>query len=165
MSVHQAASGARLSGCCSTLPGMGVENEDDGSDLGTAAELLFELGKVQAASLLLDASIAERQFLDIAFALPLDDRPGISLFEVTLEVPRFLVERFTEDIVVDVQEALNEVMKRDHVYVKDLRVRAALTPAGPQWREGLQARMTPRATNQASIGPRGRPLPRRRHRE
>jgi len=127
---------------------------DDGNDLGSAAELLFEQGKTQAASLLLDASIVDRQFLDVAWLLPLDDRPGISLFAVTLDVPRFLVERFTGDIVADVQEALNEVMERERVHVKELHVRPAITPAGPDWRETLQTRMAPRATNQANIGPR-----------
>ena len=144
-----------MSGRCSSVRQVTDEEDwDDGQDLGSAAELLFEQGKTQAASLLLDAKIVERQYLDIAFLLPLDDRPGITLFAVTLEVPRFLVERFTVGVQADVQEALNEVLERDRAHVKELNVRAAITPAGDDWRETLAARMQPRATNQANIGPR-----------
>lgn len=128
-------------------------SEDDADDLGTAAQVLFEDGKSKAAALLIDARIVERQYLDTGF--PLDDEaPGIDLFAVVLEVPRFLVERFDDEVVSDIQDALNEVMLRDHVYVKDVRVRSELKRADKDWRQSLQARMAPRVTNQASIGPR-----------
>lgn len=127
--------------------------ENDAKDLGTAAQLLFEDGKTQAAALLTDARIARRDYIDTAFPLR-GDASGFDVFEVWLEVPRFLVERFTGEVIADVRDALNEVLERDNVHVRELAVRADITPAGDDWREGLLARMSPKPTNQASIGPR-----------
>ncbi len=45
-------------------------------------------------------------------------------------------------------------MEREQIYVQSVRVRSALKPANKDWRESLQARMTPRVTNQATVGPR-----------
>lgn len=128
------------------------DTPSDAEDLGTAAQLLFEEGKVQAAALLIDARIARREYMDTVFPIH-GEGPGTDLFEVYLEVPRFLVERFAEEIVSDVQGALNEVLEAEHIAVYQLHVRAQITPAESDWRQTLSARMAPRTTNQASVGP------------
>jgi hypothetical protein len=97
------------------------DTPSDAGDLGTAAQLLFEEGKLQAAALLIDARIARREYVDTGF--PVDSGgPGTDLFKVYLEVPRFLVERCTEEVITDVQNALNEVLEVEHLYVYGLAV-------------------------------------------
>ncbi len=131
-----------------------TQDESDANDLGTAAKLLLEDGKIKSAALLLDARIVERNYVDTGF--PMDSDTGIDLFNVVIEAPRFLVERFDDEVVSEVTEALNEALQADHVHVMRLEVRAVVTPASANWREELEARLSPRATNQASVGPRMR---------
>lgn len=125
----------------------------DAADLGTAAELLFDAGKVQAAALLIDARIAERIYVDTGFPV-VGDGPGTDLFNLVLEVPRFLLRRFNDEVVSDIQDAFNEVQEPNHIHVVDVRVRAAITPASADWRETLTTRVPPQTTYQANIGPR-----------
>jgi hypothetical protein len=128
------------------------DTDDDAEDLGTAAQLLFEEGKVQAAALLIDARISRRDYIDLLMPL-YEDGPGTTMYRVYLEVPRFLIERFTDEVIADIREALNEVLENDRIYVQAVELRAAIEPAGADWRATLEARMAPKATNQASVGP------------
>lgn len=56
----------------------------DAEDLGVAAELLLEQGKVQAAALLTDAKHGGLFFVEIA---KLDDGTTIGIFDMALDVP------------------------------------------------------------------------------
>ncbi|MFI6029574.1 hypothetical protein [Amycolatopsis magusensis] len=123
----------------------------DDIDLGTAAGLLLDDGKTQAAALLVDAHLVA-DYVDTGFSMSGED-PGTDLFNVVLEVPRTQVEKFTDEILKDISTALNEVMNPQHVHVLGIQVRAQIEPASPQWRDELRKRLAPNPVNQASIGP------------
>jgi hypothetical protein len=94
----------------------------------------------------------ERSYVDTGFPLDGGETEAIDLFNAAMEVPRFLVERFTDEIRSAVYDALNEVMHTQSVHVLRLDVRGALPPASPDWRADLQSKLAPRVTNQGTVG-------------
>jgi hypothetical protein len=122
-------------------------------DLGAAAGLLLDDGKTQAAALLVDARLSA-EYVDTGFPMfGASEGAAIDLFNAVLEVPRFLVERFTEDIESEIHHALNEVMEPQSVHILNLRIRGTVEPATRDWRERVLARLNPDPVNQANIGP------------
>jgi hypothetical protein len=128
-----------------------ASNSGDDLDLGAAAGLLLDDGKTEAAALLVEAHL-HVEYVDTGFPLVGEGKPT-HLFDVVLEVPRALVQRFSDEIESEIHRALNEVMEPQSIHILNLRVRGAIEPAPPDWRERAVARLSPNPVNQASIGP------------
>jgi hypothetical protein len=131
--------------------GLRPDGEPDGltpdqERLGQAAELLVQDGKMQAASLLLDVRAIHTSDLEWREYAPI---------LVTLEVDHFLLERFTQEILDDIMEALKEAY-RDVTEVKRLYVRRVI-PNAAGWRERVEAALSGNPRNNAVLAPSSRP--------
>jgi hypothetical protein len=126
---------------------MPVDIED--VHLGTAAQLLLEQGKQEAAALLLDVRAIEYINMDLLF--PLDGGEGeIVKATAKLFVEPSLLPRFTDEITRQVYEALHEAALSHEHYVDEVLVVPA--SAGENWRESLTAALGEKPTNQARLG-------------
>jgi hypothetical protein len=124
----------------------------DDLDLGAAAGLLLDDGKTDAAALLVEAHL-HAEYVDTGFPIFGGENTAINIFNVVLEVPRFLVQRFTDKIESEIHAALHEVMEPQGIHVASLRVRGTVEQAAPNWRERVLARLSPDPVNQAVVGP------------
>jgi hypothetical protein len=126
---------------------MPVDIED--VHLGTAAQLLVERGKQEAAALLLDVQSVEYVFIDILVPL-VGEGPEVVKVTAKLFVEPSLLPRFTDEIKQQVYEALHEAAQSDEYYVDDVVV--VPTHAAENWRESLTATLGEKPTNQARLG-------------
>lgn len=81
--------------------------EDDDAHLGAAAEIPFEEGR--AVALLIDARL-RLEYLDTRFGLG-DDEKVHALVRAVLVVPRFLVDRFNDEVSSEIHDALAEAAR------------------------------------------------------
>lgn len=113
--------------------------EDLDTLLGTAFELLWEEGKTQPASLLLDVQGGEEVFIDVLMRLDGGDEMFAKV-DLKLEVPVFLLPRFTDDVVTDLLDALRRVALDDGTYIDDLRLAPVKAESG--WRERAERNLS-----------------------
>ncbi|MFF4138601.1 hypothetical protein ACFY1B_45850 [Streptomyces mirabilis] len=109
--------------------------------LGQTAWFLHDQGDVQAAALLLDVEGIEWS-------------PGNRFgdwMDARLLVPGWLMDRFTEDLLVRIRDALLQIAERNGVEAHSVYVGPALPDVAPDWRSALQGRLTSdTATNHAA---------------
>ncbi len=117
--------------------------------LGTAAQLLLEDGNQQAAALLLDV-----HSLDFV-VVQVDEWNETT--EARIDVDHYLIERFTDDVRLDILEALREA-NRGQGRIEELVVRRAL-PEAYDWRERVEAALAGTPTNNAVLAPVQSPHP------
>jgi len=127
---------------------MPVDIED--VHLGTAAQLLMEQSKQEAAALLLDVQALEYINLDLLFPLGAGDVGEYVKATAKLFVEPPLLPRFTDEITRQVCEALREAALSAEYYVDNLLV--VPTHAAENWRESLTATLGEKPTNQARLG-------------
>ncbi|MEU9001962.1 hypothetical protein [Streptomyces sp. NPDC048551] len=109
--------------------------------LGQTAWFLHEQGDVQAAALLLDVEGIEWS-------------PGNRFgdwTDVCLLVPGWLMDRFTEEVLERVRNALIPIAERHGVDARSVYVGPALADLGTDWKSALQSKLTSdSATNHAA---------------
>src|SRR6266487_3110235 len=127
---------------------MPVDIED--VHLGTAAQLLMEQGKQEAAALLLDVQSIEYINMDLLFPLGAGDVGEYVKATAKLFVEPSLLPRFTDEIMQQVAKALYEAaLSAEYVVDNVLLVPAH---AAENWRESRTAALGDKPANQETHG-------------
>lgn len=101
--------------------------------LGTAAETALADGNEQLAVLLADCHIIDVTYLDSLMSLTSDEMStGVRVY---LEAPGFILARFSDELIGELQGLLNASLIPEGETV--LEVSFLTTPAAPGWRDRI----------------------------
>lgn len=130
----------------------GDEHDDDaeqpGDDLilGTAVESLMEDGDEQAAALLLDVISWRTVLVDVLIM-----EEELALCDLVLTTPRFVAQRFTDEVLGRIEGAFSEAGRPAGYLFRNIRIETPLTEPG--WRERAEARLGQGPSNQGTAAP------------
>jgi hypothetical protein len=115
---------------------MALDTDDEArydQHLGTAAEAAFVEGNQQLATLLVECRITDVTYVDALFALVGDEMS--SGVRVYLEAPGYLLTRFSDELIGELQGLLNASLMPEGETV--LGITLVSMPSTPGWRDRI----------------------------